>query len=62
MESYTILSGETFIVQANSSDEALAKFFVSEGHQSADDYEGQGFDFSNLADEVESGETLTEVM
>lgn len=59
---YTILSGESYTVEATSEEEALAKFYVAEGHMSADEYEGKGFDFSNLDDEVESAETLTEVI
>ncbi len=62
MTIYTVLSGESYTVIANSEDEALAKFFVSQGHMDESEYEGEGFDFSNLDEDVEESETLTEVI
>jgi hypothetical protein len=59
---YTILSGESFTVEATSEEEALAKFFVAQGHQEAEDYEGEGFDLESAQDDVQEGETLTEVI
>ena len=35
---YYITSGEAFEVRANSEDEALAIFYVSQGHMDIDDY------------------------
>ena len=35
---YQITSGEAFEVRANSEDEALAIFYVSQGHMDIDDY------------------------
>ena len=62
METYTILSGDSYSVEANSREEALAKFFVAYGHISAEEYQGKGYDFTNLEDEVTESETLTEVI
>jgi hypothetical protein len=59
---YTILSGESFTVKATSKEEALAKFFVAYGHQTAKDYEGEGYDLESAQDDVKEGETLTEVI
>lgn len=59
---YTILSGESYSVQATSEDEALAKFFVAYGHASAEDYEGEGYDLENAEDDVSESETLTEII
>jgi hypothetical protein len=59
---FTVLSGDSFSVLATSEDEALAKFYVSQGHVDEEEYEGEGFDFSNLDEDVEESETLTEVM
>lgn len=50
---YRILSGEAFSVTARSEEEALAKFYVANGHMDEDEYEEKGFDFSNLDDDVE---------
>jgi hypothetical protein len=38
MASYFIVSGESYEVQADSEDEALAIFHVSQGHMDKDDY------------------------
>ena len=35
---YTILSGESFTVEATSEEEALAKFYVANGHAVAEEY------------------------
>ena len=59
---YTILSGESYTVEATSEEEALAKFFVAYGHTSAEDYEGEGYDLENAEDDVIESETLTEVI
>ena len=59
---YTILSGESYTVQATSEDEALAKFFVAYGHASADEYEGEGYDLESAEDDVQECETLTEII
>lgn len=59
---YTILSGESYTVEAKSEAEAFAKFFISYGHAQEEDYEGEGFDFSNLDEDVEYLEPLTEIM
>ena len=60
--SYTILSGESYSVEATSEDEALAKFFVAYGFASADDYKDEGYDLANAEDEVSEVETRTEVI
>lgn len=62
MAIFTVLSGESYTVEAKSEDEALAKFYVAGGHVDEDEYEGEGFDFSNLDVDVEYSETLTEVI
>lgn len=62
MNEYTVLSGESYTVQANSEDEALAKFYVAYGHADESEYEGQGYDFSTVNDDVMEAETLTEVI
>jgi len=54
---WEITTGETFFVRANSEDEALAKFYVSQGHEDEEAY--PDFDFENLDDDVEEGETNT---
>jgi len=59
---YTILSGESYKVGATSKAEALAKFLVANGYVDIKAYDGEGFDFSSLADDVAEGETLTEVI
>jgi len=59
---YTILSGESYSVEARDEQEALAKFFVANGHAEAEEYEGEGFDFSNLDEDVQDLETLTEII
>ena len=35
---YEVLSGESYFVRANSEDEALAIFFVAQGHMEKADY------------------------
>jgi hypothetical protein len=50
---YRILSGESFEVEARSEDEALAKFHVANGHTDEDEYEGKGYDFTDLDADVE---------
>jgi hypothetical protein len=62
MEEFTILTGESWSVMADSPDEALAKFFVSQGYEEESEYEGLGYKFDNLDDEVSYSETLTEVL
>jgi hypothetical protein len=59
---YTVLSGESFTVYANSPEEALAKFHVSQGHVDGSDYDGESFDFSDLDNDVEESETMTEIV
>jgi len=59
---YTVLSGESYSVEATSEEEALAKFFIAYGHASAEDYEGEGYDLENVEDDVSESETLTEVI
>jgi len=59
---YTILSGESYSVEATSEAAALATFFVAYGHQTAKDYEGEGFDLENASEDVQESETLTEVI
>lgn len=59
---YTVLSGESFTVYANSPEEALAKFYVSQGHIDGADYAREGFDFSDLDNDVEESETMTEII
>lgn len=58
---YRILSGEAFQVEARSEDEALAKFYVANGHLDEDEYEGKGFDFSDLDADVQFIEVETAV-
>ena len=60
--SFIILSGESFTVEATSKEEALAKFYVANGHAEAEEYEAEGFDLSNLDEDVQESETLTEVI
>lgn len=59
---YTVLTGESFTVYANSPEEALAKFYVSQGHVDESDYDGEDFDFSDLDNDVEESETATEII
>lgn len=59
---FTILTGESYSVMATSEDEALAKFFVQQGYEDESEYEGQGYDFSTIDEDVEYSETLTEVI
>ena len=54
---YQVTSGESFYVKATSSEEAEAKYYVSQGYMSAEDY--PQFDFSTVDDDVEEGETDT---
>lgn len=54
---WQITTGESFFVRANSEDEALAKFYVSQGHEDESEY--PEFDFSTLDDDVEEGEADT---
>jgi len=60
-QEFTILSGESWSVMATSEDEALAKFFVMNGHEDEAEYKDYGYDFSN-SDDVSYNETLTEVI
>jgi hypothetical protein len=50
---FRVLSGEAFQIEARSEEEALAKFYVAQGHMDEDDYEGKGFDFTDLDADVE---------
>jgi len=59
---YTILSGESYTVEATSEEEALAKFFIAYGHVSAEDYEEENFDLSNVEDDVHESETITQII
>lgn len=59
---YTVLTGESYEVEATSPEEALAKFFIAHGHADLEDYAGEGFDLENAAADVREGETLTEVI
>ena len=54
---YEVTSGDSFYVKANSREEAEAKYYVSQGYMSEEDY--PDFDFSTLAEDVEEGETVT---
>ena len=55
---YYVTSGEAFEVRANSEDEALAIFYVSQGHMDIDDY--PNFDITQAdLDSVEHIETNT---
>jgi hypothetical protein len=55
---YYITSGEAFEVRANSEDEALAIFYVSQGHMDIDDY--PNFDITQAdLDSVEHIEAST---
>ncbi len=62
MKEYTVMSGETYTVQANSEDEALAKFYVAYGHADESEYEGEGYDFSTVNEDVAEGEAVSEVI
>ena len=42
---WVITSGESYDVRANSEEEALAKFYVSQGHMSPEDYPQFKFEF-----------------
>ena len=59
---FTVLSGESFTVFATSADEALAKYYVSQGHVDENGYDGEPFDFTDLDNDVQESETLTEVI
>ena len=59
---YQVLTGEIFEVHAENADEALAKFFVSQGYADSDEYPQTGFDFTNLEEDVEYLETDTRVV
>jgi len=54
---YQVTSGESYYVRANSEEEAEAKYYVSQGYSSAEDY--PDFDFSTIDEDVEEGETDT---
>lgn len=45
MSLFRIVSGEAFEVRAKSEEEALAKFYVAQGFEDADEYEGLGYTF-----------------
>lgn len=59
---FTVLSGESFTVFATSADEALAKYYVSQGHVDENEYDGEPFDFTDLDNDVQESETMTEVI
>jgi hypothetical protein len=59
---FTVLTGTSYTVVAASAEEALAKFYVSQGYEDAAEYDGQGFDLSNVDDDVTESEALTEVI
>jgi hypothetical protein len=61
-QAFTVLTGESYTVYATSADEALAKFYVSQGYVEETDYDGEPFDFTDLDNDVEESETLTEVI
>jgi len=54
---YAVTSGEQYYVKANSKEEAEAKYYVSTGYASPEDY--PHFDLSNVDEDVEYGETET---
>lgn len=54
---YQVTSGESFYVKANSEEEAEAKYYVSQGYMTAEEY--PQFDFSTVDEDVEEGETDT---
>ena len=60
--SYTVLSGEAYEVTARSEGEALAKFYVAYGHAEVEEYEGEGYDFSTVNEDVMESETRSEVI
>jgi len=59
MGRYKIVSGEAFEVHAKNQEEALAKFYVSQGYEDDTEYEGLGYSFDTLDDDVEYLETDT---
>ena len=56
---FRIVSGEAFEVRASSEEEALAKFYVAQGFEDTDEYEGLGYSFDSLDDDVSYLETDT---
>jgi hypothetical protein len=46
------MSGEVFSVIAGSEAEALAKFYVSQGHEDATEHDEYGYDLTNLETDV----------
>lgn len=59
---FTVLTGTSFTVVAASAEEALAKFYVSQGYEDPEDYNGLGYDFTTVDEDVTESEVLTEVI
>jgi tRNA isopentenyl-2-thiomethyl-A-37 hydroxylase MiaE len=49
---YRVMSGEVFAVIAGSEDEAIAKYYVSQGHEDASVYTDYNYDLTNLGVDV----------
>ena len=63
MKYYTVLSGESYFVLADSEEEAISKFFWAEGHIEDKDAIRDGYDISTWKHEdVQENETRTEVV
>lgn len=63
MAKYEVFSGEVFEVEANSEEEALAKFYVSQGYRAEEDYsEAEQASFTNLDEDVTFMEVDTRVI
>ena len=63
MAKFEVFTGEVFQVEANSEDEALAKFYVSQGYRVAEDYsEAEQASFTNLDEDVSFLEVDTRVI
>jgi uncharacterized membrane protein len=54
---YAVTGGEQYYVKADSREEAEAKYYVSLGYASPEDY--PQFDLSHLNEDIEYGETET---
>jgi hypothetical protein len=63
MNTYTVLTGESYQVEASSPEEAVAKFYWAHGHLSDEDTIENGYDITDWnAQQVEEWETMTEVV
>lgn len=52
MATYYVVAGEVFSVEANSTEEAIAKVAVSEGWEDPEKYLEEPFDFTRLGKDI----------